>query len=79
MGDVIFDVHNLKFGDKLRTRDGKMGIYLKTDNYDGHWLIAIKHMEDNCYFGAYKIKDNTLIESYCRLNGDTDIIGYWEE
>lgn len=75
----LFDVNNLKFGDKLKTRDGKMGIYLKTDNYDGHLLIAIKHMEDNCYLNKYKIKDNTLIESYSRLNGDTDIIGYWED
>ena len=38
----LFDVNNLQFGDKLKTRNGKCAVYLKTDNYDGYLLIAVK-------------------------------------
>lgn len=75
----LFNVNSLKFGDKLITRNGKMAIYLKIDNYDGHMLIAIKHMNNNCYFEHYKIKDDILIVAHARLNDDYDIIGYWED
>lgn len=75
----VFDVNNLKFGDKLQTRDGKRAIYLKTDNQDNHLLIVIEHMPDNCYFEHYKIKDDILIVAHSRLNSDRDIIRYWEE
>ena len=75
----LFDVNNLQFGDKLKTRNGKCAVYLKTDNYDGYLLIAVKHMLDNCYINKYKIKDDILIEAFSRLNSDTDIIEYWED
>lgn len=75
----LLDVNSLKFGDKLRTKNGRMAIYLKIDNYDGHLLIAIKHMTDNCYLEHYKIKDDILIVAHSRLNSDFDIIGYWED
>ena len=75
----LFDVNNLQFGDKLKTRNGKYAVYLKTDNYDGYLLIAVKHMPDNCYIDKYKIKDDILIEAFSRLNSDTDIIEYWED
>lgn len=74
-----FDVNNLKFGDKLRARNGMVAIYLKKDYYDGHLLIAIKHMADNCYLEHYEIKDDILIVAHSRLNSDLDIIGYWED
>lgn len=75
----LFDVNSFKFGDKLITRNGKMAVYLKMDNYDGHLSIAIKHMPNNCYFEHYKIKDNILIVAHTILNNDYDIIGYWED
>lgn len=74
----LFDVNSLEFGDKLRTRNGIMAVYLKKDCYDGHLVIAIKHMLDNCYLEHYKIKDDILIVAHSRLNDDFDIIGYWE-
>lgn len=75
----LLDVNSLKFGDKLRTKNGRMAVYLKIDKYDGHLLIAIKHMPDNCYLEHYKIKDDILIVAHSRLNSDFDIIGYWED
>lgn len=75
----LFDVNSLKFGDKLRTKNGVMAIYLKIDNCDGHSLIAINHMPHNCYLEHYKIKDDILIVAHARLNDNLDIIGYWEE
>lgn len=75
----VFDVNNLKFGDKLRTKNGRVAVYLRIDTYDGHLLLAIKHRPDNCYFEHYKIKDNILIVAHSRLNDDSDIIGYWED
>lgn len=75
----LFDVNSLEFGDKLRTRNGMMAVYLKIDSYDGHLLMAIKHRPGNCFLEHYKIKDDILIIAHSRLNDDFDIIGYWED
>lgn len=75
----LFNINSLEFGDKLRARNEMKAIYLKKDNEDGHVLIAIEHMPNNCFLSHYKIKDNILIEAHTRLNDSLDIIGYWED
>ena len=73
------DVNNLKFGDKLRTRDGKMAIYLKA-MWDGSMMVAVKPMKDNCYLDKYLIHGDILVSfDSAPINNDLDIIGYWED
>lgn len=75
----LFNVNSLEFGDRLKTKNGMMAVYLKKDSYDNHLLIAIKHMTNNCYLEHYKIQDDILIVAHTRLNDNLDIIGYWED
>ena len=75
----LFNINSLEFGDKLITKNGMMAVYLKQDSDDGHLLIAINHMPNNCFLSHYEIKNDILIEAHARLNDDFDIIGYWED
>ena len=73
------DVSNLKFGDKLRTRDGRMAIFLMAA-WDGSLTIAVKDIENTCYIDKYFIHNDILEPiDIAPIGNNCDIIEYWEE
>lgn len=75
--DVIFDVHNLKFGDRLRMRDGNMAVFLSRRS-DDYITVAVRQGENDYYAAHYRIYQNRLVSQYKPHLNVYDIIGYWE-
>lgn len=61
---------NAKFGDKFRTRDGRMAIY-NGRRIDDHWLIVERHPFNTIRFNSKGM--------FSRIITPIDIVGKWEE
>ena len=76
-----------KFGDRLRTRDGRLAIFMhKLPQTDEYCLAVAKTKERNDYFSAYykKVSRKTGDFYECqysseRYRGNGDIVGKWED
>lgn len=78
MDDVIFDVHKLKFGDRLIMENGNMAVFLRREN-DDYIMVAVREGVDDYYAAYYRICRNRLVDIYHPQLCKYDIIGYWED
>lgn len=86
---------NAKFGDKFRTRDGRLAIYLSTayggsvdDKYNPPFMIVYCAVEyhfkyedgsEKYTYGIEKYNENGKWNKWNPEDDDLDIVGKWEE
>lgn len=69
--ESIFE--NAKFGDKFKTRDGRMALYLEDAATYGKYQLAIDGLAEVFYL--ISCDDSGM----CKQNTDFDIVGKWKE
>ena len=73
----MVNLSKCKFGDRLKTSDGRMAVFLgKGYEFVQGFACAIKG-EENSYFTMLYRKDGKV--SYGIIDEDYDIIGKWED
>lgn len=73
----MINLNECKFGDRLRTRDGRIAIFCGKSQDCGYLLV----LEGEIY--PFMLIDNYDIDGIChffkRADGKFDIVGKWEE
>ena len=74
----MVNLSECKFGDKLKTRDGRMALFLGEcfEFLQEGFVCAIKDQKHSYFTMLYR-KDGKM--SYSSIDGDYDIIGKWED
>lgn len=82
----MINLNECKFGDRLRTRDGRLAIFMRKLSDDKYSIAVATTKERNDYFAAYyrriNVKLGYLYECQYRseaLAGNGDIVGKWED
>lgn len=83
----MINLSECKFGDRLRTKDGRLAIFMHKLSQSNKYCLAVaKTKERKDYFAAYYKRINGklgyLYECQYRseaLAGNGDIVGKWED
>ena len=72
----MINLNECKFGDKLKTRDGRMALFLGKMFVFLGFTCAIKDKGEN-FFAMYYKNDGTALNSI--LDSKYDIVGKWDD
>ena len=83
----MINLNECKFGDRLKTRDGRLAIFMhKLPQSNVYCLAVAKTKERNDYFSAYYKKVSRKIGDFyiCEYSSERhreygDIVGKWED
>ena len=74
----MINLNECKFGDKLRTRDGRMALFLGIySTFLNDFACVIKGDKDREFFTMFYRNDGKVVN--CAFDSEYDIIGKWED
>lgn len=74
----MINLSDCKFGDKLKTRDGRMAVFLgECFEFLQEGFVCAIEDQKHSYFTMLYRKDGKV--SYSSIDEDYDIIGKWED
>ena len=73
----MINLSECKFGDRLKTRDGRMAIFCEQDNYGGYCLVLEGEKQPFMIVDRYDC--DGICHFFKRADGKFDIVGKWED